>query len=122
MLLPHSISSPKNTVKHDSHSRKHLVTHNTKTEVYTEDQKEISLNSVSDTYGHSTIINNNLGSDNNNVKSSSPSKLEDIPVESIRIESPSSSDQQEDEVRMVSSIQILKHDCYTLIVDACNES
>ncbi|CAH8674529.1 unnamed protein product [Schistosoma haematobium] len=89
-----------NTVKHDSHSRKHLVTHNTKTEVYTEDQKEISLNSVSDTYGHSTIINNNLGSDNNNVKSSSPSKLEDIPVESIRIESPSSSDQQEDEVRM----------------------
>ncbi|CAH8589501.1 unnamed protein product [Schistosoma turkestanicum] len=87
-----------NEVKHNGHSKHYLITHDTKTEADSEHQKKVNPSSVNDMYGKATIINNNFNA--NNVRSSTPNKLEDVPVESICVESPSSSDQQEDEVRM----------------------
>ncbi|KAH8868651.1 Band 4.1-like protein 3 [Schistosoma japonicum] len=87
-----------NTIKLSSHPKKSPTTPNSKAEVDIE--QKMTLNSLSDTYRRTTTINSTYGNHNINARSNNSSKLEDIPVESIRVESPSSSEQQEDEVRM----------------------
>ncbi|CAH8872215.1 unnamed protein product [Trichobilharzia szidati] len=83
-----------NTIKLNSHSEKPSTTHNLQVETNSQLGEGMSSNS---SYARNHTQNNSTN--NSNDTSSSPSKMHEMHTGEIRIDSPSSSDQQEDEVR-----------------------